>query len=82
MSRPLRMGAAAAVVAGSVLLSRLLGLGREALLAGLFGVGTEADLYKQAFLIPDFLNYLLAGAYLTITLIPILSRHIEAGHLE
>ena len=82
MSRPLRMGTAAAVVAGSVLLSRLLGLGREALLAGLFGVGSEADLYKQAFLVPDFLNYLLAGAYLTITLIPILSRHIEAGHLD
>ena len=82
MSRPLRMGTAAAVVAGSVLLSRILGLGREALLAGLFGVGNEADLYKQAFLIPDFLNYLLAGAYLTITLIPILSRHIEAGHRD
>lgn len=79
MSRPLRMGAAAAVVSGSVLLSRLLGLGREALLAGLIGVSAEADLYKQAFLIPDLLNYLLAGAYLTITLIPILSRHIEAG---
>ena len=82
MSRPLRMGTATAVVAGSVLLSRLLGLGREALLAGLFGVGSEADLYKQAFLIPDFLNYLLAGAYLTITLIPILSRHIEAGSAD
>lgn len=82
MSRPLRMGTAAAVVAGSVFLSRLLGLGREALLAGLFGVGSDADLYKQAFLVPDFLNYLLAGAYLTITLIPILSKHIEAGHLD
>lgn len=79
MSRPLRMGAAAAVVSGSVLLSRLLGLGREALLAGLIGVSAEADLYKQAFTIPDLLNYLLAGAYLTITLIPILSRHLEAG---
>ncbi len=81
MSRPLRMGAAAAVVSGSVLLSRLLGLGREALLAGLIGVNTEADLYRQAFTIPDLLNYLLAGAYLTITLIPILSRHLEAGDL-
>ena len=77
MSRPLRMGAAVAVVSGSVLLSRLLGLGREALLAGLIGVNTEGDLYRQAFTIPDFLNYLLAGAYLTITLIPILSRHLE-----
>ena len=76
MSRPLRMGTAAVVVSASVLLSRLLGLGREALLAGLIGVNLEGDLYRQAFLLPDFLNYLLAGAYLTITLIPILSRHL------
>lgn len=79
MSRPLRMGTAAAVISGSVLLSRLLGLGREALLATLIGVSAETDLYKQAFTIPDLLSYLLAGAYLTITLIPILSRHVEAG---
>lgn len=74
----MRMGAAAAVVSASVLLSRLLGLGREALLASLIGVNQEGDLYRQAFLIPDLLNYFLAGAYLTITLIPILSRHVEA----
>jgi putative peptidoglycan lipid II flippase len=82
MSRPIRMGTAAVVIAGSVLLSRILGLGREALIATLFGRGAEADLYYQAFLIPDFLNYLLAGAYLTITLVPILSRHLEAGDTE
>ena len=82
MSRPLRMGTAAAVVSASVLLSRLLALGREALLAGFFGLTEEADLYRQAFLIPDFLNYLLAGAYLTITLIPILSRHLEENDNE
>ena len=82
MSRPLRMGTAAAVIAGSILLSRLLGLGREALLASLIGVNLEGDLYRQAFTIPDFLNYLLAGAYLTITLIPILSRHLENGDRE
>jgi putative peptidoglycan lipid II flippase len=79
MSRPIRMGTAAVVIAGSVLLSRILGLGREALIATLFGRGAEADLYFDAFLIPDLLNYLLAGAYLTITLVPILSRHLEAG---
>lgn len=73
------MRTAAAVIAASVLLSRILGLGREALLAALFGVSEEADLFQQAFLIPDFVNYLLAGAYLTITLVPILSRHLEAG---
>jgi putative peptidoglycan lipid II flippase len=82
MSRPLGMGAAAAVVSGSVLLSRLLGLGREALLAGLLGLSVEGDLYRFAFLIPDFLNYLLAGGYLTITLIPILTRHLERSDRE
>lgn len=82
MSRPIRMGTAAVVVAASVLLSRLLGLGRDALLAALIGVDAEADLYFDAFLIPDMLNYLLAGAYLTITLVPILSRHLEAGDQE
>lgn len=70
------------MVAGSVLLSRILGLARDALIATLFGVGVESDLYSAAFLIPDILNYLLAGAYLTITLVPILSRHLEAGDNE
>lgn len=82
MSRPLRMGTAALVVSASILLSRVLGLGREVLLATLIGANFEGDLYRLAFTIPDFLNYLLAGAYLTITLIPILSRHLEGGDLE
>jgi len=82
MSRPLKMGAAAGVVAASVLFSRLLGLGRESILATLIGIDEEGDLYRQAFLIPDLLNYLLAGAYLTITLIPILSRHLERDDPE
>lgn len=82
MSKPIRMRTAAVVIAASVLLSRILGLGRDALLATLFGTTVEADLYFQAFLIPDLLNYLLAGAYLTITLVPILSRHLESGDRE
>jgi putative peptidoglycan lipid II flippase len=76
------MGAAAGVVAASVLFSRLLGLGRESILATLIGIDEEGDLYRQAFLIPDLLNYLLAGAYLTITLIPILSRHLARDDPE
>lgn len=79
MSQPIRMRTAAAVIAASVLLSRILGLGRDALIAGLIGVNVESDLYFDAFFIPDLLNYFLAGAYLTITLVPILSRHLEAG---
>ena len=82
MSRPITMRTAAAVIAASVLLSRILGLGRDAMIAALIGVNVESDLYFEAFLIPDLLNYFLAGAYLTITLVPILSRHLEAGDSE
>lgn len=75
----LGMGGAAVVVSVSILASRLLGLLRETLLAALLGVSAEGDVYRDAFLLPDLLNYLLAGGFLSITLIPLLARHLEAG---
>lgn len=75
--RPIRR--AALVVSAGILLSRLLGFLRDVLMAALLGRSVEADLYNQAFTIPDFLFFLLAGGYLTITLVPILSRHHAAG---
>lgn len=77
--RTLGLGQAALVVSASVLASRLLGLLRETLLAALLGVSVEGDLYRYAFLIPDLINYLLAGGFLSITLIPLLARRVEAG---
>jgi putative peptidoglycan lipid II flippase len=77
-----RMGIAAAIVAGGVLLSRVLGLVRQIVFAWILGAGAAGDEYFVAFLIPDFLNYLLAGAYMAITLIPILARRFAAGDEE
>ena len=73
------MGIAAAIVAGGVLISRLLGLVRQIVFAWLLGAGAAGDEYFVAFLIPDLLNYLLAGAYMAITLIPLLTRRFAAG---
>lgn len=73
------MGIAAAIVAGGVLLSRMLGLVRQVVFAWLLGAGATGDEYFVAFLIPDLLNYLLAGAYMAITLIPLLTRRLAAG---
>ena len=72
------MGAAAVVVSSGVLLSRILGLARETMLAALIGVNAVGDVYRAAFLVPDLLNYLLAGGYLTITFVPILAARLEA----
>jgi len=74
-----RMGIAAAIVAGGVLVSRVLGLVRQIVFAWLLGAGATGDEYFVAFLIPDLLNYLLAGAYMAITLIPLLTRRLAAG---
>jgi len=69
------MGRAALIVSAGVLLSRILGLLREVALADLIGANAAGDAYRVAFIIPDFLNYLLAGGYMAITFIPILNRH-------
>jgi putative peptidoglycan lipid II flippase len=69
------MGWAALIMGVSVLLSRFMGLIRDKIISYLFGATQESDLYFAAFVIPDFINYLLAGAYFSITLIPLLSAY-------
>lgn len=69
---------AALVVSAGILLSRILGFGRDVVMAALLGRTEEADLYAEAFLIPDYLFFLMAGGYLSITLVPILSRYHAA----
>jgi putative peptidoglycan lipid II flippase len=73
-SGPSRFYGAAALLAASVLLSRLLGFLREVVLAAQLGAGAEADAYQAAFQLPDILNYLLAGSALSIAFIPFYTR--------
>ena len=61
----------------SILVSRFMGLVRDKAISYLFGATNESDLYFAAFVIPDFINYLLAGAYFSITLIPLLADYFE-----
>lgn len=68
------MGWAAALLGGSILLSRFMGLARDKVISYYFGATEESDVYFAAFVIPDFINYLLAGAYFSITLIPLLTE--------
>lgn len=72
-----QMGMAALIMGASVLLSRFMGLFRDKVISWQFGAGGETDLYFAAFVLPDFLNYLLAGGYVSITLIPLLAGLME-----
>lgn len=74
LTRSQGMALAAVALGLSVFLSRLMGLVRDKIISYYFGTGTEADVYFMAFVVPDFLNYLLAGGYFSITLVPLLAR--------
>jgi len=77
-----RLGAAAVLLATSVLLSRVLGYAREALLAYEVGAHASTDAYFAAFQIPDLLNYLLAGGALSVAFLPLYSRYLSRGDVE
>ena len=76
------IGVASAIWAGSIFLSRIMGLVREQIIGRTLGASREADLYFASFTLPDFLNYLLAAGALSIVFIPIFLEHLERGDEE
>ena len=73
------IGIASAIWAGSIFLSRIMGLVREQIIGRTLGASRQADLYFASFTLPDFLNYLLAAGALSIVFIPIFLDHLERG---
>lgn len=71
-----------AIVAASVLLSRVLGFLREWAIAHQVGSNATTDAYYAAFTIPDILNYLLAGGALSITFLPVFLEYFTADPKE
>ena len=72
-----RMGAAAILLAVASILSRLMGLVRDKVISWQFGAGGESDMYFAAFVVPDIINYLLAGGFMSITIIPLFTRRLS-----
>lgn len=75
-----RLSFAAALLVFTVLLSRVLGFIRDAVIAALFGATGSTDAFFAAFTIPDWLMYLVAGGTLSVTFIPIYTRHLRSGN--
>ena len=71
-----KVGIASIIMMASVLLSNLIGLIREMVIAYVRGAGQDVDAYQLSFLIPEILNHLLASGFLSITFIPIFSRYL------
>ena len=73
---------ASAIMMASVFLSRILGIVRESVLAHYGGTRSEMDAYVASFLLPEIVNHLLAGGFMSVTFIPIFQRHIAAGRRD
>jgi putative peptidoglycan lipid II flippase len=69
-----RIGTAALLLSACSFLSVFIGLARDKIISWQFGAGAETDMYFAAFIVPDSINYLLAGGLMSITIIPLLSR--------
>jgi putative peptidoglycan lipid II flippase len=77
-----RIGIASLIWGVSIFLSRIIGLVREAVLGRVLGGGRDADVFLASFILPDFLNYLLAGGALSIVFIPIFSSYLAKGETD
>ena len=78
-SSPRRLAGAAGIMMASLLMSRILGLVREAVISGKLGQGAESDIYMAAFLLPDTLFFLIAGGALSSAFIPVFTELVARG---
>ncbi len=74
-TRPLQ---AAKLLAGAFFLSKIIGFVQLTLIKALLP-GGDADAYVAAFILPDIVNYLVAGGALSVTFIPIFNGLQQDG---
>ncbi len=68
-----------AIVGGAFVLSRVLGLVREAVIAGRFGTSQQTDSYIAAFRLPDTLFLLIVGGAVGSAFIPVFTELMGKG---
>lgn len=91
VNKRLTVKLAATILAGSILLSSLLGFFRDRLLnsaymsneaAGLVGYDVGLDAYTAAFTVPDFMFAILVSGALSVTFIPVFNARWAKGNKQ
>ncbi len=77
--KPSGIARATGLMMATVLLSRILGVARDAIISHYFGRGPQTDAYNAAFTVPDLLFYLLQSGALSSTIVPILTEFRQQG---
>ncbi len=63
-------------------IDKVLGLGRQVLVAHIFGLSADLDAFNAANNVPDLLFATISGGALAIAFIPVLSEYMERGGKE
>jgi putative peptidoglycan lipid II flippase len=82
MSNTQKMFRAAGFLIIASLVTRVLGLVRNSVMTWKFGRTSITDAYEIAFIIPDFLFWVLAGGMISASLIPVLSDYLGDSKKE
>jgi putative peptidoglycan lipid II flippase len=64
---------------GGFVLSKIIGLARQSIIAQRFGTGQQLDAYYAAFKLPDLVLTLIAGGAIATTFIPVFSGYLTKG---
>ena len=70
------------IVAAAILLSRVFGLVREAVLSQFFGLSLYADAFRAALRMPNLLQNLLGEGTLSASFIPVYAELVGQGKKE
>lgn len=82
-SKPVRgTGGAAAIIAGSILASRMFGIVRQSLMATFLGTSLAADAFTAAFKISNILQNLFGEGVLSASFIPVYAPLVARGEDE
>ncbi len=71
-----KVGIASLIMMASIFLSRVIGVFREMVIAGLEGATASVDAYQYAFAVPEILNHVVASGFLSVTFIPIFTGYL------
>ncbi|MCW2278124.1 murein biosynthesis integral membrane protein MurJ [Heliophilum fasciatum] len=82
MTQGQRVARAAGSMMLAMLVSRILGFVREAVIGAKFGQNEITDSYIAAFALPDFLYFLLVGGAISTAFIPVFSSYVARQENE
>jgi putative peptidoglycan lipid II flippase len=77
--RPIRLLPAFLTVGGWTMLSRILGLARDVLMAALLGAGPVAQAFLIAFTLPNMFRRFFAEGAFNIAFVPMFAKRLEGG---